>query len=79
VLVFAAMETRTTRKYGQRGVRYIHIEVGHASQNVFLQAVALGLAAAVVGAFNDGSVARVMSLEKEEHALYLMPVGRKRE
>jgi SagB-type dehydrogenase family enzyme len=79
VLVFAAVEARTTKKYGQRGVRYIHIEVGHAAQNVFLQAVALGLGAAVVGAFDDSSVARVMSLEKEEQALYLMPVGRKQE
>jgi SagB-type dehydrogenase family enzyme len=79
VLVFAAVETRTTWKYGRRGIRYIHIEVGHAAQNVFLQAVALGLGAAVVGAFDDSSVARVMSLEKEEQALYLMPVGRKQE
>jgi len=77
VLVFAAVSTRTTKKYGRRGIRYIHIEVGHAAQNVFLQAVALGLGAAVVGAFDDSNVARVMSLEKEEQALYLMPVGRK--
>ena len=79
VLAFAAVATRTTKKYGQRGIRYIHIEVGHAAQNVFLQAVALGLGAAVVGAFNDSKVAQVLSLEKEEQALYLMPVGRKQE
>ncbi|MCD4840660.1 MAG: nitroreductase family protein [Methanosarcinales archaeon] len=34
---------RTTRKYGERGVRYMHMEVGHAAQNVYLQAVSLGL------------------------------------
>jgi SagB-type dehydrogenase family enzyme len=79
VLVFAAVDMRTTRKYGRRGIRYIHIEVGHAAQNVFLQAVALGLGAAVVGAFDDSSVARVTGLGEEERALYLMPVGRKQE
>ncbi len=41
VLVFTAVERRTTRKYGSRGVRYMHIEVSHAAQNVFLQATAL--------------------------------------
>ena len=43
VLVFAAVYERTTGKYGERGVRYVHMEVGHAAQNVYLQAVSLGL------------------------------------
>ncbi|MCD4810897.1 MAG: nitroreductase family protein [Methanosarcinales archaeon] len=34
---------RTTRKYGERGVRDVHMEVEHAAQNVYLQAVSLGL------------------------------------
>jgi nitroreductase len=34
---------RATRKYGERGVRDVHMEVGHAAQNVYLQAVSLGL------------------------------------
>jgi len=34
---------RTTRKYGERGVRDVHMEVGHAAQNVYSQAVSLGL------------------------------------
>jgi len=76
VLVFAAVEERTTRKYGKRGVRYVHIEVGHAAQNVFLQATALGLDAVVVGAFNDRMVQRALNLPEGEAPLYLMPVGR---
>lgn len=76
VLVFAAEEKRTTGKYGSRGVRYVHIEVGHAAQNVFLQATALGLGAAVVGAFRDSGVEKTVRMPKEERALYLMPVGR---
>ena len=77
LLVFSAIEKRTTWKYGRRGIRYIHIEVGHAAQNVFLQAVALGLSAVVVGAFDDERVGQIMNMDTGERALYLMPVGRR--
>lgn len=76
VLVFAAVERRTTRKYGARGMRYIHIEVGHAAQNALLQATALGLGAVVVGAFDDQAAKALLGLGAEEQPLYLLPVGR---
>ena len=75
VVVFAAVYDRTTRKYGQRGVRYVHMEVGHAAQNLFLQAEALGLATVVVGAFRDDELAGVLQLPAEVRPLLLMPVG----
>ncbi len=75
VLVITAIYERTTRKYGERGRRYVHIEVGHAAQNALLQAAALGLGAAVVGAFDDAAVARLLELPASEHPLYLLPVG----
>lgn len=74
-LVFAAHYARTTVKYHQRGVRYVHIEVGHAAQNALLMAVAMDLGAAVVGAFDDARVAGALRLDAEEVPLYLMPVG----
>lgn len=76
VVVFAADYTRTTRKYGDRGERYVHMEVGHAAQNLFLQAQALGLATVVVGAFNDNAVARLLRLPAGVQPLALLPVGR---
>ena len=74
-LVFAARYERTRWKYGQRGLQYVHIEAGHAAQNILLTAVSLNLAAAVVGAFDDKHVASVMHLASEETPLYLLPVG----
>ena len=78
VIVFTAEYERTTRKYGKRGRRYVHIETGHAAENLFLQAESLGLATVVVGAFNDDKVASVLRLPDELQPLLLMPVGRNR-
>ena len=76
-IVFAAVYGRTAVKYGERATRYVHMEIGHAAQNVFLQAGALDLGAAVIGAFFDEEVEKVVQMERDERALYIMPVGRK--
>lgn len=76
VLVLAAVYERTTKKYGERGVRYVHMEAGHVSQNVYLQAVSLGLGTVTIGAFYDAEVKRVVGLADNEQPLYLMPIGR---
>jgi len=73
--VIAADYARTTMHYGERGVRYVHIEVGHAGQNVYLACAALGLATVAVGAFNDDQVARTLDLALSIDPLYVMPVG----
>lgn len=77
VVVFTADYARTARKYGARATRYVHIEVGHAAQNLFLQAEALNLATVPVGAFKDDAVARVLQIPEHLEPLLLMPVGRK--
>lgn len=75
-LVIAAVPARTRRKYHDRGERYVHIEAGHAAQNVLLQALALGLGAVVVGAFDDDDVGKVLQLPPGEIPLCILPIGR---
>jgi SagB-type dehydrogenase family enzyme len=58
MFVITAEYKRITGRYGDRGMRYAQIEVGHVGQNLFLQAEALGLRAGIVGAFNDWSSKR---------------------
>jgi SagB-type dehydrogenase family enzyme len=76
-IVFTGVYERTTGKYGDRGVRYVHMEAGHAAQNLCLQATALGLGAVTVGAFYDEQVTKLLNLPAEERPLYVIPVGRK--
>ncbi len=74
-LVIVAEYERTTRRYGERGIRYVHMEVGHAGQNVYLEATALGLGTVVIGAFYDDQVREVISAPRNQHPLYIIPVG----
>jgi len=74
VFVIAAVYRRTTRKYGERGIRYVYMEAGHVAQNLCLQATALNLGTVPIGAFYDNQVKRLLGL-KEEDPLYLLPVG----
>jgi len=74
-LVFAAEFARTTRRYGERGIRYVYMEASHAAQNVHLQAESLGLGSVAVGAFDDDSVSKVLSLPGHLEPIYMVAVG----
>lgn len=76
VIVLSGIYERTTMKYGDRGIRYVHMEVGSAAQNLYLQAVSMDLGTVFIGAFHDEEVMKVLSLPAEEWPLCIMPVGR---
>ena len=76
VIAIVADERKTTIKYGERGVRYVHLEAGHAAQNLCLQAEALGLGAVMIGAFSDKDVTKLLRSSGQQ-PLYLIPLGRK--
>jgi len=75
-IVICAVYERTAMRYGARGERYVHMEVGHAGQNIYLEAAALGLATVAIGAFYDEQVREVLRLDKQYKPLYIMPVGK---
>jgi SagB-type dehydrogenase family enzyme len=77
VIVIAAVYERTMVKYGDRGIQYVHMEVGSAAQNVYLQAASLDLGTVFIGAFYDEDVKAVVGLPDDEQPLGIMPVGRK--
>jgi SagB-type dehydrogenase family enzyme len=77
-IVICAVYERTSRYYGRRAERYVHMDAGHAGENIHLQAVALGLATVMVGAFDDERVSAVMDLAEEVKPLYIIPLGKPR-
>lgn len=75
VIVLTAVFDRLRPQYGARAERYAALEAGHVAQNVLLEAVALGLAAVPVGAFDDEAVKGCLGLPPDHAPLYLIPVG----
>ena len=80
LFVVTAVHGRTATKYGtERSPRYVHLEAGHATQNLLLQAVALELGAVPIGAFHDQEVQEALGLPADREPLYLIPVGHPQE
>ncbi len=78
VMVISAVIPRTARRYGQRAERYVHMEAGHAGQNVYLQGTALGIGTVAIGAFQEDQVAAALNLGRSEEPLYILPLGHMR-
>ncbi|WP_225973727.1 SagB/ThcOx family dehydrogenase [Dehalogenimonas formicexedens] len=74
-LVIAADYERTRSRYRNRTERYVHMEAGHAAQNLYLQAAALGLGTAAIGAFDDTGMKDILSVPGDFRHLYIIPVG----
>jgi len=77
LLVIAAVTARSQARYGDRAERYVQIEAGHVSQNVYLQCTARGLATVFVGAFDELQLRQTLGLPAEQTLLGLMPFGRR--
>ncbi|HEY6060450.1 MAG TPA: SagB/ThcOx family dehydrogenase [Gemmatimonadales bacterium] len=75
VFVVAAQPARTTAEYGHRGRRYVHLEAGHAAQNLLLEATAMGFGAVPIGAFDDARLREVLDLPADREVVYLIPIG----
>jgi len=74
-LIICADYEKIKRRYGERGIRYALIEVGHVGENVYLECESLNLGTVGIGAFDDKKVGKILKLNEEP--IYLMPIGRR--
>jgi SagB-type dehydrogenase family enzyme len=76
IALFAANFSRTQKKYGPRGYRYILIEAGHAAQNLCLAAAEMGLASLCMGGFVDSGVNRLLKFDDQKKGVvYSVAIG----
>jgi SagB-type dehydrogenase family enzyme len=75
-LVIATVTSRMEREYGDAALRLVLLEMGHAAQNVHLQAEALGLGSVAVGYLQEAKVRELLATEAEP--LYMVSIGRRK-
>lgn len=77
-IIITAIFKRTTIKYGDRGYRYILIEVGHLGQNIYLNCEALNLGCCAIGGFVDDKLNDLLDIDGlNESAIYVFAIGTK--
>lgn len=80
VFLISGVFQRTKRKYGERGYRYVLLDVGHLGQNIYLSCTALNLAIMTTCGFFDDVVNKLLRIDGiDETTLYVAFVGKKKE
>jgi len=76
--IWVADTYRTTWRYGERGYRYMHLDAGHACQNLYLTAESIGAGACAIGAFSDEAMNALLELDgAKRFVIYLAAVGKR--
>lgn len=76
VLVFCSVPSRSSVKYGERGRNlYALQDATIAVCFAWLEAVALGLSACWVGAFNESEVKEILKIKSDWQPIALLPIG----
>ena len=73
-IIIGGVVQRMAVKYGRRARLYVVLEVGHAAQNLCLQAQSLGIGVVPIGAFADEEVRRFVGDEVEP--FYILSLGK---
>ena len=73
-IFLASDNARTKQRYAEKGDRYVFMEAGSITQNIYLKAVARNLGTVFIGAFDDDRVKELFHIEKLM-PLAIMPVG----
>jgi SagB-type dehydrogenase family enzyme len=80
VILISAVADRTMRKYGDRGYRYVLLDIGHLGQNLCLAGTALDLGVVTTCGFFDDEAADLLDIDGTgEAVVYVAFVGRLRE
>jgi SagB-type dehydrogenase family enzyme len=77
--IWTAVAYRMMWRYQERGYRYMHIDVGHVCQNLYLSAETLDAGVCAIAAFDDDLLAHAIGVDgEEEFPIYVGTCGKKR-
>ncbi|WAI00506.1 SagB/ThcOx family dehydrogenase [Methanogenium organophilum] len=76
-IIWTAVPDRMTWRYSERGYRYLFLDAGHACQNLYLGAEAVGCGVCAIGAFDDEAMNQILGLDGEtQFVIYIAAVGK---
>jgi SagB-type dehydrogenase family enzyme len=76
--IWVAVPYRMNWRYDERGYRYLHLDVGHVCQNLYLASEAIGCGVCAIGAYDDDAVNTLLGLDGvDQFVIYMAPVGKK--
>lgn len=64
VILITAIPERTTRIYGNRGIRYVNLEIGHVLGNLYLQAVTTNSHVDSITQFNNSGLQKITGINE---------------
>lgn len=77
-VIWMAVAERMLYRYGERGYRYLHLDAGHACQNLYLAAENIGCGACAIAAFDDDLFDATLKLDGDEQfVIYAASLGKK--
>jgi SagB-type dehydrogenase family enzyme len=78
VFLWTAVPYRMTWRYGERGYRDLHLDAGHACQNLYLASEAVGCGTCAIAAFDDDRMNELLAINgTDQFLIYLATVGKK--
>ena len=76
--IWVAVPYRMCWRYVERGYRYLHIDVGHVCENLYLAAENIDAGVCAIAAFHDDIFNKTLYLDgEEEFVIYIASVGKK--
>lgn len=76
--IWTADAYRMKWRYGERGYRYLHLDAGHACQNLYLGAGSIDCGVCAIAAFSDDSMNDLLGFDGvERFVIYIATVGKK--
>ena len=77
-ILISGVLQRTKLKYGERGYRYVLLDIGHLGQNIYLASTSLKLAIMTTCGFFDDEANRLLRLDGvDETAMYVAFIGKR--
>jgi SagB-type dehydrogenase family enzyme len=76
--IWTAVPYRMGWRYGERGYRYLHLDVGHVCQNLYLSAESIDGGVCAIAAFDDDQMNYLLDIDGEnQFTIYVATVGKK--